>query len=86
MQNQLKPEAIIANTTANMLGTLEKLPRIIDQVDMATAEMARGGLRLHQETAMELRGDSSGGTPRHRPPAWALWMIVVGLLALLILG
>ena len=86
MYNQMKPEAVIANTTANMLGTLEKLPCIIDQVDMATAEMAREGFRLHPDTALKLRGDSSDGSPYHRSPAWAPWMIAVALLALLILG
>ncbi len=86
MRERLGPEAVITDAAANMVSTLEKLPRIIDRVDAATAEIAKGGLKLHPETARALRGESSDAAARRRWPAWTPWLIAAGLLAALILG
>ena len=86
MRTRLGPEAVVTYAAANAVSTLEKLPRIIDRVDAVTAEMTRGGLKLHPDTARALRGESNDGAGRRRWPVWAPWLIAAGLLAALVLG
>ena len=86
MRTRRGPEGVITDAAANAVSTLEKLPRIIDQVDAVTTEITRGGLRLHSETARALRGEDSNGSGRRRWSAWAPWLIAAGLLAALVLG
>lgn len=86
MRDRLGPEAVVTDTAANAISTLEKLPRIIDRVDAISTDMTQGGLKLHPDTARALRGETSDGTRQRRWPIWAPWLIAAGLLAALVLG
>jgi ubiquinone biosynthesis protein len=86
MRERLGPEGKIADAVGTTLETLEKLPRIIDRVDTVTADMARGGLKLHPDTARALRGERADGSRPRRWLFWAPWVLVAGLLAALILS
>ncbi len=83
MRQRLGPEGKIADAVSTALETLEKLPHIIDRVDAVTADMAKGGLRLHPDTARAIRGDEPGRRRRVHWMVWAPWVLVAGLLALL---
>jgi ubiquinone biosynthesis protein len=83
MRERLGPEGQIADAVGTTLDTLRKLPHIIDRVDAVTADMARGGLRLHPDTARAIRGEENG---KRRVPwmLWAPWLLAAALLAALL--
>ncbi len=79
MADQLGPEAQVMTAAQSALATLAKVPRIIDRVDAATAELQSQGLKLHPDTALALRGGQAAGWSRWLP--WA----VVGVLVVVLL-
>ena len=84
MRERLGPQGKIADAVSTTIATLEKLPQIIDRVDAVTADMAKGGLRLHPDTARAIRGED--GTRRTaRWFLWAPWLVAAALLAALLL-
>jgi ubiquinone biosynthesis protein len=83
MRERLGPEGKVADAVGTAMETLEKLPRIIDRVDAVTADMARGGLRLHPDTARALRGEEQGKPRSGRWFLWAPWVLAAALLAAL---
>jgi ubiquinone biosynthesis protein len=85
MRERLGPEGKVADAVGTAIETLERIPRIVDRVDAITADMARGGLKLHPDTARALRGEEPGQTRRLHWMVWAPWVVVAALLAVLIL-
>ena len=83
MRERLGPEGQIADAVGTAMDTLQKLPHIIDRVDAVTADMARGGLRLHPDTARAIRGEEPGKTGRLPWMLWAPWVLAAALLAAL---
>ncbi len=83
MRERLGPEGQIADAVGTAIDTLRKLPHIIDRVDAVTIDMARGGLRLHPDTARAIRGEENG---KRRVPwmLWAPWLLAAALLAALV--
>ena len=57
----MRPETLIAETVGEMTEGIRKIPRILHDVEKNTAEMARGGLKLHPDT---IRG--MGYRTKHR--------------------
>ena len=85
MRERLGPEGQIADAVGTAIDTLQKLPQIIDRVDAVTADMARGGLRLHPDTARAIRGQEPGKSSSGRWFLWAPWLMAAALLAALML-
>jgi ubiquinone biosynthesis protein len=85
MLERLGPEGKIIDAVGTAMTTLEKLPRIVDRVDAITADMARGGLKLHPDTARALRGEEAGKKRGLPWILWAPWVLVAALSAVLIL-
>jgi len=85
MRERFGPEGKVTDAFATTIATLQKLPHIIDRVDTVTADMAKGGLRLHPDSARALRGESPGRTRVARWFLWAPWILAAGLLAALTL-
>lgn len=79
MRDQLGTEAIVMTATESAIATLAKVPRIIDRVDAATAELQSHGLKLHPDTAQALRGGNGG--------AWGRWIpwLAIGALVIALL-
>ncbi|MDX2144316.1 MAG: 2-polyprenylphenol 6-hydroxylase [Rhodospirillaceae bacterium] len=75
MREQLGPEAQVMTAAESALATLAKVPRIIDRVDAATAEIRSQGLKLHPDTARVLRGEDRGAWSRLWP--WAVAAVVI---------
>ncbi len=84
MRERLGPQGRLKDAVATTLGTLERLPQIIDRVDAVTADIARGGLRLHPDTARAIRGEEPGQRTA-RWFLWAPWLVAAALLAALVL-
>jgi ubiquinone biosynthesis protein len=80
MREQLGPETQVATAAEAALATLAKVPRIIERVDAATADLQARGLKLHPDTAEALRGGTGGGWS-----AWLPWMVAGALLIALLL-
>ncbi len=85
MRERLGPQGKIADAVSASIATLEKLPRIVDRVDAVTADMARDGLKLHPDTARELRGERANSSRAAKWFLWAPWLAAAGLLAVLLL-
>jgi len=78
MAEQLGPDAQVMTAAESALATLAKVPRIIDRVDAATAELQAKGLKLHPDTANALRGEPSAW------PGWLPWAVAGVLLAVVL--
>jgi ubiquinone biosynthesis protein len=85
MRERLGPEGQVIDAVGNAIGTLEKLPRIVERVDAITADMARGGLKLHPDTARALRGEEPGKARRVPWMLWAPWLLAAVLLLIVLL-
>ena len=85
MRERLGPEGKVLDAVGTALDTLEKLPRIVERMDTITADMARGGLKLHPDTARALRGQEPGKARKVHWMVWLPWVVAAGLLAILIL-
>jgi ubiquinone biosynthesis protein len=79
MRQQLGPEARVVTAAETALATLAKVPRIIDRVDVATAQLQTHGLKLHPDTAQALRGGQRASWTR-----WVPWVVAAGLLLALV--
>lgn len=79
MRDQLSPDAQIMTTAESAWATLAKVPRIIDRVDAATAELSSHGLKLHPDTAQALRGGNGNGWGR-----WLPWAVIGALVIALL--
>jgi ubiquinone biosynthesis protein len=80
MREQLGPEAQVTAAAETALGSLSKVPRIIERMDAATAEIRSHGLKLHPDTARAMRGEERRGWTRWWP--WAVAAIAILALAL----
>jgi ubiquinone biosynthesis protein len=67
------------------IASLERLPHIIERVDAVTTDMARGGLRLHPDTARAIRGETAGKPRTARWFLWAPWLLAAALVIALLL-
>jgi ubiquinone biosynthesis protein len=72
-------EARLIDAVAEVSSVLERLPRLIGQLEKGTAEWAEGGLRLHPESIkLLIRSGESAGHPLRMP----LWLGVLALIAI----
>lgn len=78
MVQELGPEGRIRDAVTDVKATLDKLPRLIDNVDAATRQIRSHGLRLDPETAAAIRGKPAGQTGR----TWWPWAIAAGAFLL----
>ncbi|MCA1941847.1 MAG: 2-polyprenylphenol 6-hydroxylase [Caenispirillum bisanense] len=84
MRDNLGPEARIRQTVGGVVGTLEKLPKIIDDGEKIAAMITSGGVRLHPETLAALAGQRVARRSRMTVLMLLPWVLVVILLGLLI--
>lgn len=73
------PEARIREAAQGVGDALERLPRLLDNIEKTAMMFGDGGLRLHPETVKALRGKGAGASV-----APALWIIVVLLATLVV--
>lgn len=85
MRRRLGPEGQAADAVTETLGTLRTLPRVLARVDAITADIQRGGLRLHPESVRVLFGAPGARRP-HRWLLWAPWLLAAALVAALVLS
>jgi ubiquinone biosynthesis protein len=58
MIQTLGPEARLLEATGDIAQSLQRLPRLLENLDRGAAELADGRLRMHPETIRALKGDS----------------------------
>lgn len=83
MRARLGPEGRTIDAVTGAVESLRTLPRVMARVDSITADMERGGLRLHPDSAKALFG---GADRRHGPRwlFWTPWLLAAFLLGLLV--
>ena len=62
---------------ADLLGSLERLPALLGDVERTLKQLAHGGLPLHPDTVRVLQGPQGRG-----PLFWPLWIAALALAAL----
>jgi ubiquinone biosynthesis protein len=80
MRAHLGPQARLRETVSNAVTVMERLPRLMTDLDRTVTLLAEGGLRLHPETVARITGEGRSGLP-----GWLPWVIalVLGLILLL---
>ncbi len=73
------PEARLKDAAQDLGESLQRLPRLLSEVERASGQIARGGLRLDPDSARSL-----GAAGRDRGSRIALWIAAVALVAALI--
>ncbi|MEQ8508951.1 MAG: 2-polyprenylphenol 6-hydroxylase [Rhodospirillaceae bacterium] len=76
MVKELGPQGKLRDVVSDTTATLAKLPRLIDSVDAAAAQIRRQGLKLDPETAAAIRGRAPGRSRIHWWP-WAIAAVAV---------
>ena len=75
MRVHLGPEMRIRDTVMGALATVERLPRLVTQLEKFSTLLAEGGFRLHPDTVREIVGPRR----RSRFVRWLPWLLVVAL-------
>jgi ubiquinone biosynthesis protein len=72
------PEARLRDAAQDLGESLQRLPRLLSDVERASGEIASSGLRLHPDSAKSLapRGDRAGRL--------AMWIAAAALVAALV--
>ena len=82
MIENLGPEARVRETLGSVVGSLERLPRLLHETEKTYSMLVNQGLKLHPDTVRNIFGDSG----RRRGPsplfAWALAAVLAILLFL----
>ncbi len=82
MRETIGPEAQMRDAVLDAVGTIERLPRRLAEVEEATRTLAEDGVRLHPDTLRELARRPNDS----KSVAALLWIVVVILLFLLALA
>jgi ubiquinone biosynthesis protein len=75
MRSHLGPHMRIREGVVGVLASVERLPRLITQLEKSTAMLVDGGFRLHPDTVREIVSPRQ----RSRVPGWLPWLMVVAL-------
>ncbi|MDA8233036.1 MAG: 2-polyprenylphenol 6-hydroxylase [Magnetospirillum sp.] len=75
MRRNLGPEARLRDMAMGALGSFERLPRLLAELEKSVAMLAEGGIRLRPETLREIVGDRRA----RRIPGWVPWLIAAAL-------
>ncbi len=81
MRENIGPEARLRDTARELLSGLERLPRLVANVEKTAAMIAEGGLKLHPDSVRALAGEKRNPRGGFSP----LWLIVALLAAILVL-
>jgi ubiquinone biosynthesis protein len=81
MFENLGPQAKIKDSVTALLGTLERLPRLVAHAEKTVEALRDGGLKLHPES-LRAMGDARRG--RGLFPAWLPWALAAVLGGLLL--
>jgi ubiquinone biosynthesis protein len=76
MRENLGPEAKVRETVTSVVGSLERLPRLIAETEKTYSMLVGQGLKLHPDTVKAMFPD--GGRLR-RPSALLPWILAAGL-------
>jgi len=77
MVQELGPEGRIRDVVSDATETLEKLPRLMGNVDAAAEQLRRHGLKLDPETAASIRSGQA-----NERLSWWPWAIAAGVLVI----
>ncbi len=81
MRENIGPEARVRDAAKDLLSGLERLPRLVANVEKTASMIADGGLKLHPDSVRALAGEKRNPRGRFSP----LWLIVALLAAILVL-
>ena len=81
MRENIGPEARMRDTARELLSGLERLPRLVANVEKTAIMIAEGGLKLHPDSVRALAGEKRNPRGGFSP----LWLIVALLAAILVL-
>ena len=74
--NNLSPETLISETVGEVTKNVRKIPRMLSDLEKNTAEIARGGLKLHPDTIRSM----GYSTKRHWYRSPGFYIIVITIL------
>jgi len=76
MRRNLGPQARVRDMAVDALSSLERLPRLLSEIEKTAAILAEGGIKLHPDTVRDLTADA----PRQRrTPDWLPWVVALAL-------
>ncbi|MGE5504244.1 MAG: 2-polyprenylphenol 6-hydroxylase [Actinomycetota bacterium] len=81
MRANLGPEARVREAFGSVVGSLERLPRLISQTEKTYSMLVAGGLKLHPDTVKDLVAERK----RRLAPAWLPWVLAAVLAVLLVM-
>lgn len=75
MRENRGPEARLRGLAEDLIGTAQRLPGLIANLESAAGDLASGGLRLHPGSLGTLETQGNAG----RTARWALWIAAIAL-------
>ncbi|CAA7612703.1 2-polyprenylphenol 6-hydroxylase [Magnetospirillum sp. SS-4] len=82
MRSNLGPEARVKDVVGNVVGSLERLPRLLAETEKTYSMLVGQGLKLHPDTVKSILGDRRRGRPSSAMLAWGLALVLAVLLVL----
>lgn len=82
MRQNLGPEAKIRETVGNVVGSLERLPRLLAETEKTYSMLVNQGLKLHPDTVKHIFGDQRRKSPLSGLLPWILAAILAVMLIL----
>ena len=82
MRANLGPEAKVREAVTGVLGSLERLPRLLAETEKTYSMLLNQGLKLHPDTVKSIFADQRSRRPSSAMLAWALAAILAVLLIL----
>ncbi|MFQ5765177.1 MAG: AarF/UbiB family protein, partial [Rhodospirillales bacterium] len=76
----LGPEARLRDTVDGLADAVDRLPRMLDDIEASAAMLSGGRLRLHPETVAALRRENGAGRGIH-----VVWLVIAALAMLLVI-
>ena len=84
MTENLGPEALIRDTVDGIARAIDRLPKVVNNMEEGAALLSEGRIRLHPETVEALR--QSGGTGPGIPVLWLVLAVLAGAVAVIALA
>jgi ubiquinone biosynthesis protein len=82
MRSNLGPEARIKDVVGNVVGSLERLPRLLVETEKTYSMLMGQGLKLHPDTVRSIAEVRRRGRPSSAMLAWVLALVLAVLLVM----
>ena len=82
MRENLGPEARVRETVSSVVGSLERLPRLLAETEKTYSMLVNQGLKLHPDTVKNIFADQRSS---RRPSPMIAWVIAAALAVALYL-